>query len=103
MKPLQLIRDVETRWSSIYLMIDCAIILREVYFKLILYLLMLKLSQAITKFLEEQGEPEELNDEDWEALGLMRQILQVCLNFLSYSYLLTPSLDPTHLSGGAKL
>jgi hypothetical protein len=44
MKPLQLIRDVETRWSSIYLMIDRAIILREVYFKLILYLLMLKLS-----------------------------------------------------------
>ena len=103
MKPLQLIRDVETRWSSIYLMIDRAIILREVYFKLILYLLMLKSSQAITKFLEEQGESEELNDEDWEALDLMRQILQVCLNFLSYSYLLTSSLDSTHLSGGAKL
>ncbi|KAI0246223.1 hypothetical protein BJV78DRAFT_1135748 [Lactifluus subvellereus] len=61
MKPLQLIRDVETRWSSVYLMIDCAIILRE----------------AITRFLEEQGEEEELTNEDWETLGSMRQILQI--------------------------
>ena len=103
MKPLQLIRDVEIRWSSVYLMIDCAIILREVCFKLTLYLSMLKLSQAITKFLEEQGEVDELTDEDWETLSLMKQILQVFLNFLSYSYLLTFGLDSTHLSGGPML
>jgi hypothetical protein len=30
MKPLQLICDVETRWSSVYLMITRAIDLREV-------------------------------------------------------------------------
>jgi hypothetical protein len=32
MAPLQLIRDVETRWSSVYLMIRRAIVLREVCF-----------------------------------------------------------------------
>ena len=103
MKPLQLIRDVETRWSFVYLMIDRVIILKEVCFKLTLYLSMLKLSQAITKFLEEQGEVDELTDEDWETLSLMKQILQVFLNFLSYSYLLTFGLDSIHLSGGPML
>jgi hypothetical protein len=37
MAPLQLIRDVETRWSSVYLMITRAIALRTVCFKVIQY------------------------------------------------------------------
>ena len=48
-------------------------------------------------------EVDELTDEDWETLSLMKQILQVFLNFLSYSYLLTFGLDSTHLSGGPML
>ena len=46
---------------------------------------------------------DELTNEDWETLSLMKQILQVFLNFLSYSYLLTSGLDSTHLLGGAIL
>ncbi|KAJ7871116.1 hypothetical protein B0H13DRAFT_1634514, partial [Mycena leptocephala] len=64
-KDLQLLRDVDTRWSSTLLMIDRAILLRE----------------AIDKFLSDPQFRElhkyKLGDEDWKALELFKRILAV--------------------------
>ncbi|KAJ7794590.1 hypothetical protein B0H13DRAFT_2171261 [Mycena leptocephala] len=64
-KDLQLLRDVDTRWSSTLLMIDRAILLHE----------------AIDKFLSDPQFRElrkyKLGDEDWKALELFKRILAV--------------------------
>ncbi|THU78735.1 hypothetical protein K435DRAFT_578893, partial [Dendrothele bispora CBS 962.96] len=64
-KDLQLLRDVTTRWSSTFLMIDRAIILRE----------------AIERFLASQRfqelEKYRLEDSDWDTLDLYRRVLEV--------------------------
>ncbi|KIK02918.1 hypothetical protein K443DRAFT_96091, partial [Laccaria amethystina LaAM-08-1] len=62
---LQLLRDVDTRWSSTLLMTECA----------------LELELAITEFLRndefDEVRKHKLNDSDWDALNLFRNILQV--------------------------
>ncbi|THU80883.1 hypothetical protein K435DRAFT_694760, partial [Dendrothele bispora CBS 962.96] len=64
-KDLQLLRDVSTRWSSTFLMIDRAITLRE----------------AIERFLASQRfrelEKYRLEDSDWDTLDLYRRVLEV--------------------------
>ncbi|KAK7030041.1 hypothetical protein R3P38DRAFT_2775478 [Favolaschia claudopus] len=64
-KDLQLLRDVDTRWSSTLLMIDRAILLRL----------------AIDKFLDDAQFPDlvkyKLSDTEWEALDIFRRILAV--------------------------
>ncbi|KAK7064999.1 hypothetical protein R3P38DRAFT_2757574 [Favolaschia claudopus] len=64
-KDLQLLRDVDTRWSSTLLMIDRAILLRL----------------AIDKFLDDAQFPDlvkyKLSDAEWEALDIFRRILAV--------------------------
>ncbi|KAK7014542.1 ribonuclease H-like domain-containing protein, partial [Favolaschia claudopus] len=64
-KDLQLLRDVDTRWSSTLLMMDRAILLRK----------------AIDKFLEDAQWPDlvkyKLSDKEWEALDIFRRILAV--------------------------
>lgn len=42
---------------------------------------MLNLSQAIDRFLEENGGPDPLDEEDWNALHLLHSILHVCTYF----------------------
>ncbi|KAJ7017491.1 hypothetical protein C8F04DRAFT_979212, partial [Mycena alexandri] len=64
-KDLQLLRDVDTRWSSTLLMIDRALFLRE----------------AIDKFLSDPQFRDlhkfKLGDKEWEALGAFKRILSV--------------------------
>ncbi|KAJ7660136.1 ribonuclease H-like domain-containing protein [Mycena polygramma] len=64
-KDLQLLRDVDTRWSSTLLMIDRAILLRG----------------AIDKFLSDDQFRDlhkyKLSDEEWEALEAFKRILSV--------------------------
>ncbi|KAJ7701897.1 ribonuclease H-like domain-containing protein, partial [Mycena rosella] len=64
-KDLQLLRDVNTRWSSTLLMIDRAVLLRE----------------AIDKFLSDPQfqnlHKYKLEDNDWDALKAFQQILAV--------------------------
>ncbi|KAJ6560605.1 ribonuclease H-like domain-containing protein, partial [Mycena vulgaris] len=64
-KDLQLLRDVDTRWSSTLLMIDRAILLRE----------------AIDKFLSDPQFRDlhkyKLGNEEWEALEAFKRILSV--------------------------
>ncbi|KAJ8584034.1 hypothetical protein M405DRAFT_747679, partial [Rhizopogon salebrosus TDB-379] len=64
-KDLQLLRDVDTQWSSTLLMIERAIILRE----------------AIRKFLSNNDFPElckyNLSGAEWDALEVLRKILIV--------------------------
>ncbi|KAF7328296.1 Dimer-Tnp-hAT domain-containing protein [Mycena sanguinolenta] len=64
-KDLQLLRDVDTRWSSTLIMIDRAILLRE----------------AIDRFLSDVQFKDlhkyKLNDKEWEALEVFRRILAV--------------------------
>ncbi|EKM48404.1 uncharacterized protein PHACADRAFT_52497, partial [Phanerochaete carnosa HHB-10118-sp] len=66
---LQLLKDIETRWSSTYLMIDWAILLRE----------------AIEQFLYGSEFAElrkySMNNEEWKALEVFHEILQVSLVF----------------------
>ncbi|KAF7328561.1 HAT family dimerization domain-containing protein [Mycena venus] len=65
MKDLQLLRDVDTRWSSTLIMIDRAILLRE----------------AIDKFLSDTEFQDlkkyKLNNKEWEALEAFKRILAV--------------------------
>ncbi|KAJ6586163.1 ribonuclease H-like domain-containing protein, partial [Mycena capillaripes] len=65
MKDLQLLRDVDTRWSSTLIMIDRAILLRE----------------AIDKFLSDTQFQDlkkyKLSDKEWEALEAFKRILAV--------------------------
>ncbi|KAJ6610156.1 ribonuclease H-like domain-containing protein, partial [Mycena sp. CBHHK59/15] len=64
-KDLQLLRDVDTRWSSTLLMIDRAVLLRE----------------AIDKFLSDPQFRDlhkyKLGDNDWDALKAFQRILAV--------------------------
>ncbi|KAJ7358519.1 hypothetical protein DFH08DRAFT_686901, partial [Mycena albidolilacea] len=64
-KDLQLLRDVDTRWSSTLIMMDRAILLRE----------------AIDKFLSDPQfrdlKKYKLGDKEWEALTAFKQILSV--------------------------
>ncbi|KAJ7572574.1 ribonuclease H-like domain-containing protein, partial [Mycena floridula] len=64
-KDLQLLRDVDTRWSSTLLMVERAILLRE----------------AITLFLRKEDFAElrsyMLDDDEWDDLELYRRILSV--------------------------
>ncbi|KAF7358762.1 HAT family dimerization domain-containing protein [Mycena sanguinolenta] len=64
-KDLQLLRDVDTRWSSTLIMIERAILLRE----------------AIDKFLSDNQFQDlhkyKLNDKEWEALAVFKRILAV--------------------------
>ncbi|KAJ7849934.1 ribonuclease H-like domain-containing protein [Mycena leptocephala] len=63
MKDLQLLWDVDTRWSSTLIMIDCAILLRE----------------AIDKFLSDTQFQDlkkyKLSNKEWEALEAFKRIL----------------------------
>ncbi|KAJ6557496.1 hypothetical protein B0H19DRAFT_1290470 [Mycena capillaripes] len=65
MKDLQLLLDVDARWSSTLIMIDRAILLRE----------------AIDKFLSDTQFQDlkkyKLSDKEWEALGAFKRILAV--------------------------
>ncbi|EKM60179.1 uncharacterized protein PHACADRAFT_189306 [Phanerochaete carnosa HHB-10118-sp] len=80
---LQLLKDVETRWSSTYLMIDRAILLRE----------------AIEQFLygSEFAESRKysMNNEEWKALEVFHEILQVPHAF---QQLLSSESTPTLIS-----
>ncbi|KAF7334741.1 HAT family dimerization domain-containing protein [Mycena sanguinolenta] len=64
-KDLQLLRDVDTRWSSTLIMIERAILLRE----------------AIDRFLSDNQFQDlhkyKLNDKEWEALTVFKRILAV--------------------------
>ncbi|KAJ7936658.1 hypothetical protein B0H13DRAFT_1589388, partial [Mycena leptocephala] len=60
-KDLRLLRDVDTRWSSTLLMIDPAILLREVIFTI--------LFRDLHKY--------KLGDAEWEALTAFKRILSV--------------------------
>ncbi|KAF8882753.1 hypothetical protein CPB84DRAFT_1634750, partial [Gymnopilus junonius] len=66
---LQLLRDVDTRWSSAFLMIERALFLEE----------------AIDKFLNipefQELEKFRLSNQDWNALGTAREILLVPFAF----------------------
>ncbi|KAF7347428.1 HAT family dimerization domain-containing protein [Mycena venus] len=65
MKDLQLLRDVDTRWSSTLIMIDRAILLREVIDKFL----------SNTEF--QDLKKYKLNDKEWEALEAFKRILAV--------------------------
>ncbi|KAJ6556030.1 ribonuclease H-like domain-containing protein, partial [Mycena capillaripes] len=81
-KDLQLLRDVDTRWSSTLIMIDRAILLRE----------------AIDKFLSDPQFRDlhkyKLGDKEWEALEAFKRILAVgCrLHYTRLSAEKTPTL-----------
>jgi hypothetical protein len=81
MEPLQLIRDVETRWSSVYLMITRAITLRAVWFKVIQYFLRLNLSKGIDRVFRELEGVVRLSNSDWKKLEMMKEILEVGIYF----------------------
>ncbi|KAJ7253087.1 hypothetical protein B0H12DRAFT_1017709, partial [Mycena haematopus] len=63
MKDLQLLRDVDMRWSSTLIMIDRAILLREVIHSF------LQPSRSYSLY--------HLNDKEWEALASFKRILAV--------------------------
>ncbi|KAH9060224.1 hypothetical protein EDB87DRAFT_1729366, partial [Lactarius vividus] len=78
--PLQLICDVETRWSSVYLMIKRAVILRE----------------AIDRFIQDEGGPDPLDEDDWMVLKGLQRILQIPFWYQQIlSYQKTPTLCGT--------
>ena len=88
-KDLQLLRDVNTRWSSTLLMIERALILREVGLYLMIQLSHLKMYlQAIDKFLKNNDFKElhkyRLKMAEWEVLATFKSILQVkfCNDYL---------------------
>lgn len=87
-KILELLRDVETRWSSTFLMLDRALALREVCHFTLMFLLCYLLCkfQAVELFLESKDFTDlhkwSLQDCDWKALEVFKSILEVRLCIL---------------------
>ncbi|KAI0283749.1 hypothetical protein BC826DRAFT_920380, partial [Russula brevipes] len=73
---LQLIRDVDTRWSSTFLMIERAI----------------ELQKGIDFYLQEQNRSSQLTDVDWTRLIKMQEILKLPH---SYQQILSGEKTPT--------
>jgi hypothetical protein len=79
---LQLLCDVDVRWSSTLLMIERAVFLREVCIGCFKFIHVFDFVQAIENLLE-NNEFEELRNKfpldemDWEALETYQEILQV--------------------------
>lgn len=84
-KDLQLIRDVDTRWSSTLLMINRAIYLEEVISSVKPEYHILIICQVIDQFTH-RGEFTDLHKyrlepEDWDKLKEFQEILEVCFLF----------------------
>jgi hypothetical protein len=85
MKPLQLLRDVATRWDSTYQMIKRLIYLRSVSTALSLLLLTDSTYQGIEDFLRQDANKHlrrySLTPKEWEVLGHVGLILEVRTSF----------------------